>query len=168
METTLQYFFSALFQGFAAVIALGSMFYLYFLQYFNSMKGNIENELKRQYNQDRNILNDIYIKGIIEYCREELRTKEEDIINLRLNTMRELLKNYDNLCNFYDNVKELIPKLLNTSVIILIVSLVSLFLMGYNSLLNYFLFILGIILIGLSIYNLINVKNIIIKILSYK
>lgn len=168
MENTLHYFFSALFQGFAAIIALGSMFYLYFLQHFNSQKSNIESELKRQYNQERGILNEIYIKGIIEYCREELSRNEKDKINLRLNTMRELIQKHDTLCNFYDNVKNLIPKILNTTLIILILSLVSLFLVGYSWVLNYILLILGIILIGLSIYNLINVKNIIIKILSQK
>jgi len=167
METTLHYFFSALFQGFAAIIALGSMFYLYFLQYFNSKNENIKSELKRQYNDERNILNEIYLKGIIEYCREELKTKESDEINLRLNAMRELMKNHDYLCAFLKDVKRLIPKILISSIIILISSLGSLFLVGYSKNLNYFLFALGVVLIGVSIYNLINVKTLILKILNY-
>jgi hypothetical protein len=72
MENTLLYFFSALFQGFAAIITLGSMFYLYFIEHLNEQKAKIEEELKRQFNPQRDVQNTLIVRGIIEYCRGEL------------------------------------------------------------------------------------------------
>ena len=42
MEDTLRYFFSAVFQGFAAIITLGIMFYLYYLDKFRNRIEDIE------------------------------------------------------------------------------------------------------------------------------
>ncbi len=38
MEETLRYFFSAVFQGFAAIITLGAMYFLYFFDNIKKQK----------------------------------------------------------------------------------------------------------------------------------
>ena len=46
MEETLRYYFSAMFQGFAAIIALGAMYFLYFFEKIENQKKEIILELK--------------------------------------------------------------------------------------------------------------------------
>lgn len=166
-ENTLLYFYSAVFQGFAALLTLGSMFYLYFTETYQNQIERIEEELKRQYNQQRDVLNAIYMEGIIQYSRKEVK-RHDDQENPRLNTMRDLIQHYDKISETNMHIKNKIPTILNFSIIILSISLLALFSIGYNPSINTILFFVGIILIIFSFYNLIKIKNVITLILKYK
>lgn len=169
METTLLYFYSAVFQGFAAIIALGSMFFLYFLQYYNSQKENIKNGLQKQYNyQEREIFNEIELKGgIIKYVRERVKN-EIDNRDLTLDIQRKLINEYEILSEFYNQIRKQVLKCLALSILILTISIFSLFLVGYNLIINSILLVNGIILIFISLYDLLIIKKIISKVLNYK
>ena len=70
MEDTLRYFYSSVFQGFAAIITLGAMYFLYFFDKTNSQKKDLINKLN-SYGNYASYENKDYItkNGIIKRFR---------------------------------------------------------------------------------------------------
>ena len=154
MEDTLRYFFSAIFQGFAAIITLGIMFYLYYMDKQSRKVDEIERELMMFKPSGLGPDGEERLKyfldfSIIEYMREysiKRRTthSQADPIYMRVNKYDSIIKQKELLS---DNLKILFK----IARMILICSLLSLFLVGYFYWLNIVLEIAGIILIILSI-----------------
>jgi hypothetical protein len=160
---TLRYFYSAVFQGFAAIIALGSMFYLYFKQSIENKKDDLKNRMKNQFSvhETRNISQ----KGIIKYSEDYVKSRKgtNDIV---ADFLRIFLDEYDKQSEKIKVVETGIPKILKNTILILIFSIISLFLVGYNYCLNIVLILAGIILIVYSIINLLSIKELIIFIIE--
>lgn len=165
MEDTLRYFFSAMFQGFAALIALGAMFYLYYKEIsFNKMQ-NLENELRKflNVNNDLNVNAKIDSEGIESYTQNHLNGHKQFE---RRNTVEVLFDNYKNTKRKREKVKFKLPRILNYTIIILIVSITSLFLVDYNYILDKIILMIGILLIIFSIITLIMIKKFILTIIK--
>jgi len=172
MEETLRYFFSAVFQGIAAIIALGSMFFIYDFDKIENQKKVIENFLKNNIKapglDDKFDLSNI---GIIEYSK---RYVDEYADNSNYKTAQKLCKIYEIKLKEFERLEEKeriinhFPSFLKLAITILILSLISLFLVGYNCYLNYFLIFIGIIVIIMTILYLKKLYRLIITILDIK
>ena len=154
MEDTLRYFFSAVFQGFAAIVTLGIMFYLYYMDKQSRKLDDIEKALSvfkpdRLTNNSEEKINYYVEYGIFEYANKFLLPplvgkKPTHQIVITLNRYNIIVKQNKLLS---DQLK----KLFKIAILILILSLLSLFTVGYFHSLNIILFIIGIIIIVLSV-----------------
>jgi hypothetical protein len=148
MEDTLRYFFSATFQGVAAIISLGAMFFIYYLDKIDKKKLEIEKFLVKQFNPSYTD-KEISEMGIINYTKQHLH-KYEDVEKPEKQTV---FKNKLNeLEQINANIITHLPNILRLSISILLISLLSLFTIGYNSFIDLSLFIIGIELIILSVF----------------
>ena len=163
MEDTLRYFFSAVFQGFAAIITLGAMYFLYFFERIELSKKNIIDKLT-PYENETGYKDYIIQNGVIEYLKNILLPKKVD--NPAYEMPRKLLKKYEALTATELKIKSYLPQLLRGTISILILSLISLFLIGYNNILNYCLAVVGIVVIILSIKYLFMIKKVILEIIK--
>lgn len=166
MQDTLRYFFSAMFQGFAAIIALGAMYFIYFFDKIKSQKDKIIDKLEpyakvNSANRDFTIRN-----GIIECVKQKVLPLHKD--NPGFDTARYLVKEHDSLIERELNIKKYLSVFLKKTITTLILSLCSLFVIGYNDYLNYFLILVGIISLIISIKILLLIKSIITDIMSIK
>jgi len=164
MEDTLRYFFSAVFQGFAALIALGAMFYLYFKELSINRTNQIEKELRKFLNVHNNLNIDAKIdsQGIELYTDNQLdRNNQFD----RREIVVKLNANYKSIKQKINRVENILPFILRNTFIILITSIFSLLLTGYYCVINYILLIIGAIIVIFSIITLIKMKNFILDIL---
>jgi len=164
MEDTLRYFFSAVFQGFAALIALGAMFYLYFKELSINRTNQIEKELRKFLNVHNNLNIDAKIdsQGIELYTDNHLdRNNQFD----RREIVVKLNANYKSIKQKINRVENILPFILRNTFIILITSIFSLLLTGYYCVINYILLIIGAIIVIFSIITLIKMKNFILDIL---
>jgi hypothetical protein len=80
MEDTLRYFFSAVFQGFAAFVSLGLFVFFYFLQQISNRLERIETEVKtalsaRGYHTFENYIGKY--QNFFEYCNAVLNGSED-------------------------------------------------------------------------------------------
>ena len=166
MEDTLRYYFSAMFQGFAAIIALGAMYFLYFFDKVENQKKEIALKLKGFERIEPGSNDSILIHGIVKYVKEEILPKKVNIP--QYDSTRELIRKYDTLEETERKIKGYLPRLLKGTVTILIISLTSTFLIGYNLYLNYFLVFVGTIALVLSIKYLLLIKKIILEIILIK
>lgn len=162
---TLRYFFSAIFQGIAAILTLGAMFYMNYLD------------------RARNRINDLEIKARIsqsDLLSEDIQTSTRNIIELiwervdsRTNQKGKKIAGYDDMKSIYDQyvlltskekyLKENLPGLVKKGIFLLVLSSISLFLVGLNCYLNYLLYLFGIVCIIYTIIYLMNLKTIIFK-----
>ena len=165
MEDTLRYFFSAMFQGFAALIALGAIFYLYFKELSINRMSQIENELRKflNVNNTLNIDAEIDSQGIQSYTDNYLNNHVQ--FNRR-NTVVTLHSNYKSIKSKREEIETKLPTLLKNTITILIISLFSLFIIGYHEIINFILIPIGIFVIIFSVSNLIKMKNFILIILD--
>ncbi len=158
MTETLRYFFSASFQGFAALITLGSMFYLYVIEKINSEKNNIIKKVDNAITT-RSAQVKAYISqyGVIEYVRNEILAKKpkDHVGTLHL---RYLINKFDHLIEKEKELKNNLPTLLNLSLLLLSSSMISLFAVGYNIYFDYFLLFVGFLVIILSLIFFIKLK----------
>ena len=154
MEDTLRYFFSAVFQGFAAIVTLGIMFYLYYMDNQIRKLDDIEKILSvfkpdRLTNNSEEKINYYVEYGIFEYAKSFLlpplveKNPTHQIV-ITLNRYNVIVKQNKLLS---DQLK----RLFKIAILILILSLLSLFTVGYFQWLNIILFFIGIILIVLSV-----------------
>ena len=165
MEDTLRYFFSALFQGFAALIALGAMFYLYFKELSINRMNQIEKELRKFIN----VLNNLNVDAKIDSQGIELYTDNHLEKNNQFDRREIVIKlnaNYKSIKKKINGVENILPFILRNTFIILITSIISLLLIGYHCLINYMLLIIGVIIVIFSIITLIKMKSFIIDILK--
>jgi len=164
MEDTLRYYFSTLFQGFAAVITLGAMYFLYFFDRIESQKKEIIGKLNIHYtNTEREF---ILIHGIVDYVKQKLLPLKKDIP--QYDYERTLVNKFDSLLAVNTNIQNYLPKLLKQTISILIISLVSLFIVGYNIYLNYALVLVGVVCLFLSIKLLLLIKKVVLEIIFVK
>ncbi len=75
MEDTLRYYFSAMFQGFAAIIALGAMYFLYFFDKVENQKKEIALKLKGFERIVPGSNDSILIHGIVKYLKKKYYLK---------------------------------------------------------------------------------------------
>lgn len=149
MEDTLRYFYSALFQGIATIITLGSMFYLYFLLSINFRKREIVLNLMSLHEiENRRVLRNLLGEGVVNYVRAEL---VRGIMGEGTDAAEALIDEYDSLNNKSKEIKTRTRPILVRSMIILILSLGSLISVGHYNLLNQFLFIFAVILVLFTI-----------------
>ena len=167
MEDTLRYFFSAMFQGFAALIALGAMYFLYFFDKLESQKRTIEEVLKQP--TDRMNLDPetkiALLKDIVKCWEQKILPGREETTGYDYE--RKLVNDYGTLISRRTEVKNYLSNLLKKTILILIISLISLFLIGFYDWLDNILAIVGVISILLSIHILLLIKKIISKIMQY-
>jgi len=152
MEDTLRYFFSAVFQGFAAIITLGIMFYLYYLD-------KLSNEIKKAEHGLENYIpktgksveeRELYYKeGFFPYMKKYVLTKITD--NPSFTIERQKISRYDSIQEQKESLSTQFKYLFKIARVILIVSLISLFIIGYVKILDYVLLISGATCIILSI-----------------
>ncbi len=164
MEDTLRYFYSSVFQGFAALITLGAMYYLYFFDKTDSQKKDLIEKLKSHGDYANYENRDYIIKyGIITYLEEKLLPLKKDIP--QYDTVRFIVESYKKLQTAESQIKNYLPILLKKSITVLITSLICLFLIGYNLYLDYVLMVAGVIVIILSIDLLLSIKKLILVII---
>ena len=152
---TLRWFFSSVFQGFAAIITLGAMFYLYFFEKSERHKSDQENRIwvifKRIYSSVE-INPVIYKKGFVNYLTNDfLPEHENETGNNALNSIKELTELYNALEEREILLKDYVFRLLKKSVVILSISLIALLLIGFNSYINIALLPVAVIIVVLSI-----------------
>lgn len=168
MDDTLRYFFSAVFQGFAALITLGAMFFLYFFDKNDNKKFEIETKLK-QLIEPTGGEKKSYIErhGIVKYAEEKfLPIKNDKYKNYHL--IATLLEENRKILNNENKIKQDIPSLLKISFLSLFISLISLFLSGYHHIINYLLFLIGLFVIYNSIRFFLKLKNLIWSVINQK
>lgn len=137
---TLRWFFSSVFQGFAAIITLGAMFYLYFFEKSERHKSDQENRIwqifKRIYTSIE-INPVIYKKGFVNYLVNDfLPEHEKETGNNALNSIKELTELYTQLEEREILLKDYVYRLLKKSVVILSISIIALLLIGFNMYIN--------------------------------
>ena len=157
-----------MFQGFAALIALGAMFFLYFKQGVENEKTRIEESLLHYYNvNDRNTRAEIDRDGIITFAQRQITPfLSQRSLPLRVEAQRILLDRYNSITHSLIEIQQKIPTILRDTIIILSISLTALFLVGYHKIGDMVLTLVGLILIVFSILNLISIKNLILTILK--
>jgi len=163
------YFFSAIFQGFAALLTLGVMFYLYYMNKVNENIMWIESELRRQFNASKDLINKIELITFVEYCRKEYVSKlgeakasEWDLF------IKTKVDEYDKINKKKEKIRKKIPIILYMTISILIVSMISLLGIGYLKGESNILFGIGIFTVIISIIDLIIIINLIKSILKDK
>jgi len=150
MEDTLRYFFSAVFQGFAALITLGIMFYLYYMDKLSGKTEKIESKLLPLKPGISGEGFTIYEReGIIGYMKKSLLPKKKDLPSYDYLRMR--VSQYDSIEEQKITSSAKMEGLFKIARVILLLSLISLFLVGYYEWLNYLLTGSGILCIVLSI-----------------
>ena len=150
MEDTLRYFFSAVFQGFAALITLGIMFYLYYMDKLSGKTEKIESKLLHRKPGIGGEGFTIYEReGIIEYMKKSLLLIKKDHPAYSYDRVQVSL--YDSIEEQKKSSSAKMKGLFKIARVILILSLISLFLVGYYEWLNYILTGSGILCIVISI-----------------
>jgi len=150
MVDTLRYFFSAVFQGFAAIITLGIMFYLYYLDKINKKLDDIDSSFSG-HNPRSGSEDDYYVKehGITLFVKNK-------ILPLKVNVetydyTRQIVSLYEKIIKQKDKLNRKLLSLFKIAVAIILISLISLFCVGYFGWLNNILFFSGILNIFLSL-----------------
>lgn len=149
MEDTLRYFFSAVFQGFAAVISIGIMFYLYYMDRINKKIEEIENSLIG-FRSSRLSEEDLFIQehGLISFIKEKILPKKANLTGF--DSTRHLIEIYDGIKSRNEKLKTKLIALFKLAISIILISLLSLFCIGYYSWINRILFLSGLTSILLS------------------
>ncbi|MBU1101956.1 MAG: hypothetical protein KKA84_16285 [Bacteroidetes bacterium] len=160
MDDTLRYFFSALFQGFAALIALGAMYLFHHLNKIDRDKAEIIYKLN-PYGQSVSKENRDYInlQGIVSYLEVKILPSKKDIPDYDI--VRSFIEQHKTLQVEEAQLQKFLPSLSSNTIAILIISLICLFLVGYNQYLDNVLACVGVFSIILSIRILLTIKKVI-------
>lgn len=153
MEDTLRYFFSAIFQGMAALFTLGSMFYISFLEKLDNKKKDMNNRADKYFRPADHegfskTITKSTIDNIVEYYipLQKQNNKGTDPI------LVSLADEYTVLIEKQQLIKQKIKPVIKNSIIVLLISMICLFTVGYSEFLNYCNFIAGIVLIFFIFY----------------
>jgi hypothetical protein len=161
MEDTLRYFFSAIFQGIAAILTLGAMFYMNYLDKTKSRIAELEKEVNRIYQPGgADILDKILRSNIIEVMRDHYLPLHKD--QTSYSHHRFIVQEYETIANQLEEIKNLLPSLIIQGMLLLIFSSVALFFIGYNVILNEIIFFVGILVLFFTFTFLMNLLSIII------
>ena len=149
MEDTLRYFFSAVFQGFAAIITLGIMFYLYYLDKFRKRVEDIES-IFQGFKPNSGTEDNLYVKeyGLVLYVKNKILPTKVDIPSYDF--ARNAVSLYVKIVAQKERLNKKLMSLFKLAVFIILTSLISLFCVGYLIWLNNILFFLGILVTLLS------------------
>lgn len=171
ITNTLRYFYSAVFQGFAALITLGGMFYIFFKQFVDSNKDKLENRMQDQIKGNYingKVPREFATKDILKYSRKYVEEGKSNLAKqgLLYDALKRSIEEYDLINNKLESVKFKIPIILSFTISILMISLISLFSIGYWQWLNITLIGLGIVTISLAVFDLIKIRNLIKEIIK--
>lgn len=135
---TLKYFFSSIFQGFAALLALGAMFYLYFFERIEREQDSIIKKLEIEFERKKTSLEydttffmDTWVasKGVYSLAKKIVGEFKNDPMYMAMNT---LINRYEDTLRREKNFRKGIPILVGLNFIILIASLTALFNVDYS------------------------------------
>ena len=171
---TLKYFFSSVFQGFAALITLGAMFFLYYFERMNSRKEDLEGKMMEELwkisNGITNMSNDnrkyLFENGMVRLIEDKLI--RNDTGNEKYLPAQILIKDFNYSQNKIKETKRNIPKIVVISFSILGISLFSLILINTSYLVNIVLIIIALIIIIFSIIDFIFIIKLIYHTLELK
>ena len=153
MVDTLRYFFSAIFQGMAALFTLGSMFYISFLEKLENGKKDINNRADKYFHPaDHEGVSGTVTKSTIEYIIEIYIPRVISKGNAVDKALSSLESEYKTLTGKEKLIKQKIKPIILDAIIILLISMICLFTVGYSEFLNYCNFIAGSILIFFILY----------------
>jgi len=150
MADTLRYFFSAAFQGFAAIITLGIMFYIYHLDKIRKEIDEI-NSFFSGYKPRSGSEDDLYVKehGLALYVKNRILPSKVNVE--AYDSTRQLVSLYEKIIEQKNRLNIKLLSLFKIATIIILVSLISLFCVGYFRWLNNILFFSGILNIFFSL-----------------
>ena len=165
MEDTLRYFFSAMFQGFAALIALGAMFYLYYKEINYNKLNRLEEKIKYLLNPNNSseVDAEIVTVGFAQYTDNFLNNHPNWN---RYTSTKNLFDTFNSLKKKIDEIESKLPTILKFTITILIASITLLFLVDLNNTVDIIILILGVVLTIFSIVTLIKIMNFIILIIK--
>lgn len=160
---TLRWFFSSVFQGFAAIITLGAMFYLYFFEKSERHKSDHEERIWQIFRRIYTSIEtnpEIYTKGFMNYLTNDfLPERGKETGNNALNSIKELTELFNKLEEREILLKDYVYRLLKKSVVILAISLIALLLVGFNSYLNIALLPVAVLIVILSLMYFSKIKE---------
>jgi len=158
MEDTLRYFFSAIFQGIAAILTLGAMFYMNYNEKIKSRINELEKEAKRLWDpHDIMLLKKILLSNIIYVMRDEFLPNK---IHPDYDYHRKIVQEYETIIEKQNKIKKIMPFIVFEGVALLIFSSISLFCVGYSETLDQTLFIMGIVILLITLTFLANLESI--------
>lgn len=161
MEDTLRYFFSAIFQGIAAILTLGSMFYMNYNDKTKTRIKELEKEVYEFFRPDSKQRNDVIQSNIIEVIIKVFSLpKYENEIFLRHNLIAE---EYLLIVRKQNEIKKILPAIILQGIILLISSAFGLFNVGYNETFNDILYWMGMIVLLFTFLFLMNLLKLIIR-----
>lgn len=167
MEDTLRYFFSAIFQGIAAILTLGSMFYLSYLEKINSRIQNLIIETNKIYFPPKKAIVEILGSDIIQHLKKNYLPTMDQKSEL-FETYCYIISEYEKLKNKKDKLDDKLPGILMFGLLILILSTICLFSIGYYDWLNIAVFVIGVFTTILTLSFLYNTVEIIFYTFDYE
>ena len=169
---TLRYFYSSVFQGYAAIFTLGGMFYIYYSQQIEMkqtlIKNILTNTIKRLtwtgVTKESKIAFNV---NVIDYV-ENYFVKEYgiNILTPPFNEISALVIAYKSIQSHNTAIKTDIKKIIVLSIFFLLSSLMILYSIDANRLLNSFAAYSGVIIIIVSFYYFFKLWSIINKIIT--
>lgn len=161
MEDTLRYFFSAIFQGIAAILTLGAMFYMNYQDKAKSRIDELVNFTRTFYSIPSEYRKVHSKSNIVEILKTHYENEKKD--REIFYTAYEVINEYDGITSKLQDIKNIIPFLLVKGITLLIISSISLFAVGYHEYLNFVLFGTGLYSLFLIYKFLQNLEQIIVK-----
>jgi len=145
MEDTLRYFFSSIFQGIAAILTLGAMFYMNYLEKVKSRIEELINKTKTMISITTVPESIIELEqNMLEVMRHKIEIKKGDE---NYNRHFKILDEYDLLNHKVILVKEIIKPIIFQGIVLLVISGISLFGVGYSNIGNNIAFCFGILIL---------------------
>lgn len=150
---TYLYFFSSVFQGYAALTTLLTMFYFYLFERNNAKKQNIEKRLfillKSKFGVTDMMLTEIPINAFAVLMNAK---KSKNIPAIDISELEFYVKKNEEIYNLDSNFKDTLLRILYTSILILMISLVSLALVNIGEWFNRYLIVSVAVLIILTFF----------------
>ncbi|GEM_PF-6083266 len=142
LVNTMRYFYSAIFQGFSALLALGSMYYLFFKQQYNSELKDLLFEISTCINFNKKRI-DVHKSEILSKAKQKLENVNEESNKL----LKYYLDKFENLNKRLIKIEALVKSIVNYSVFILIFSVILLLNVGINKIYAVVGYYTGIIIV---------------------
>lgn len=159
MEDSLRYFFSAIFQGIAAILALGAMFYMNFMDRTKNRINELILNTLRDYNPPAK-KTEIEKSNIIEVMKVNLlpTMNRENSSDQKFFMIAE---EYDSLKSKKDYLNSKLPGLIRKGILLLVLSGVAMLCIGFYAFLNYLMYGVAILCVALTFIFLLDLKKII-------
>ena len=146
MEDTLRYFFSTIFQGIAAILTLGAMFYMNYNEKTKTRIVELIHQTNRIYSPSNSEASQIALKtNLIVAMRDSFLSSKKD--NPAYELHFQIVAEYNEINKKLEKIKVIMPSLIFQGVVLLMLSSFSLFGVGYSKEINDSLFIVGILVL---------------------